>query len=185
MNALTHAQNDNHGPSLARIKLEELVARGRLQAATVIGRIMAERPNDYLIPARALGFHVDADTGVVYAAVPGFDQPLHAHALRQVAAKVGLPATYLDRLLDRGNRTWGPSLLLGLLPTKGLPLPFVSYGGTALVMSLFMASVLVKISARAPEPSRMTLWQSLRTVRARFKNRRNATADVQVVVEVR
>jgi hypothetical protein len=51
-------------------------------------------------------------------------------------------------------------------------------------MSLFMAGVLVNISARAPEPARMSLWQSLRTVRAQSKNRRNGTADVQVVVEV-
>jgi cell division protein FtsW len=76
-------------------------------------------------------------------------------------------------------------VVLGLLPTKGLPLPFVSYGGTSLVMSLFMAGVLVNISARAPEPSRMTLWQSLRTVRSKSKNRRNDAADVRVVVEVR
>jgi cell division protein FtsW len=75
-------------------------------------------------------------------------------------------------------------VVLGLLPTKGLPLPFVSYGGTALVMSLFMAGVLANISARVPEPSRMTLWQSLRTVRSRSKNRRGAP-DVRVVVEVR
>lgn len=76
-------------------------------------------------------------------------------------------------------------VVLGLLPTKGLPLPFVSYGGTALVMSLFMAGVLANISARAPEPSRMTVWQSLRAARGRSKNRRNGGADVQVVVEVR
>ena len=76
-------------------------------------------------------------------------------------------------------------VVLGLLPTKGLPLPFVSYGGTALVMSLFMAGVLANISARAPEPARMSLWQSLRTVRARSKNRRHGAADVEVVVEVR
>jgi cell division protein FtsW len=75
-------------------------------------------------------------------------------------------------------------VVLGLLPTKGLPLPFVSYGGTALVMSLFMAGVLANISARMPEPSRMTLWQSLRTVRSRSKNRRTGAADVRVVVEV-
>ncbi|MBN2576099.1 MAG: FtsW/RodA/SpoVE family cell cycle protein, partial [Deltaproteobacteria bacterium] len=76
-------------------------------------------------------------------------------------------------------------VVLGLLPTKGLPLPFVSYGGTALVMSLFMAGVLVNISARAPEPSRAGLLQSLRTVRARSKNRRSGASDVEVVVEVR
>jgi len=76
-------------------------------------------------------------------------------------------------------------VVLGLLPTKGLPLPFVSYGGTALVMSLFMAGVLVNISARAPEPGRMTLLQSLRTVRSRSKNRRNEVDDVRVLVEVR
>ena len=75
-------------------------------------------------------------------------------------------------------------VVLGLLPTKGLPLPFVSYGGTALVMSLFMAGVLANISARAPEPARMSLWQSLRT-RTRSKNRRNAATEVQVVVEVK
>jgi cell division protein FtsW len=76
-------------------------------------------------------------------------------------------------------------VVLGLLPTKGLPLPFVSYGGTALVMSLFMAGVLANISARAPEPSRMNVWQSLRAARGRSKNRRNGGPDVQVMVEVR
>ena len=43
-------------------------------------------------------------------------------------------------------------VVLGSLPTKGLPLPFISYGGTALVMSLFTAGVLANISARNPEP---------------------------------
>ena len=43
-------------------------------------------------------------------------------------------------------------VVLGSLPTKGLPLPFISYGGTSLVMSLFVAGVLANISARNPEP---------------------------------
>lgn len=34
---------------------------------------------------------------------------------------------------------------LGLAPTKGLPLPFVSYGGSALIVSLSMMGILVNI----------------------------------------
>lgn len=48
-----------------------------------------------------------------------------------------------------------------------------------------MAGVLASISARAPEPSRTTWWQSLCSVRVCSKNRRSDGADVRVVVEVR
>ena len=49
-------------------------------------------------------------------------------------------------------------VVLGSLPTKGLPLPFISYGGTSLVVSLFMAGVLANISARNPEPRDLLWW---------------------------
>lgn len=38
------------------------------------------------------------------------------------------------------------AVVLGLLPTKGLPLPFISYGGSALVMSSIYAGVLLSLS---------------------------------------
>ena len=43
----------------------------------------------------------------------------------------------------------------GLLPTKGLPLPFISYGGSALITSLAMTGILVNIGVQAPEPERL------------------------------
>jgi cell division protein FtsW len=37
-------------------------------------------------------------------------------------------------------------VVMGALPTKGLPLPFVSFGGSALLMTMFSAGVLLNIS---------------------------------------
>lgn len=40
-------------------------------------------------------------------------------------------------------------VVLGLLPTKGLPLPLISYGGTSLIMGLFMLGILTQLSERS------------------------------------
>ncbi len=41
------------------------------------------------------------------------------------------------------------SVVLGLMPTKGIPLPFVSYGGTSLLCALASVGVLLNISKQA------------------------------------
>lgn len=41
------------------------------------------------------------------------------------------------------------AVVTGSMPTKGLPLPFVSYGGSSMVMSLAMAGVLLNIAHQA------------------------------------
>jgi len=46
-------------------------------------------------------------------------------------------------------------VVLGVLPAKGLTLPFVSYGGTSLVVSLFFAGILLDISRGLPAPVRV------------------------------
>jgi cell division protein FtsW (lipid II flippase) len=40
-------------------------------------------------------------------------------------------------------------VVTGLLPTKGLPLPFVSFGGSALLMTMLSTGVLLNISQHA------------------------------------
>ena len=46
------------------------------------------------------------------------------------------------------------AVVMGLVPTKGLTLPFVSYGGSSMIVSMFTAGVLANISAKNPEPRR-------------------------------
>jgi cell division protein FtsW len=40
-------------------------------------------------------------------------------------------------------------VVLGLLPTKGIPLPFVSYGGSSLLINLVGMGILLNVSQHA------------------------------------
>jgi cell division protein FtsW len=41
------------------------------------------------------------------------------------------------------------SVVLGLLPTKGIPLPFVSFGGSSLLVSMIGMGILLNVSQHA------------------------------------
>jgi len=41
----------------------------------------------------------------------------------------------------------------GVLPVTGVPLPFVSYGGTSLIIVLFAAGLLANVARRAGAPN--------------------------------
>jgi cell division protein FtsW len=43
------------------------------------------------------------------------------------------------------------AVVMGMIPTKGLPLPFISAGGSSVVMTLLMTGILLRIGRR-PTP---------------------------------
>lgn len=50
-----------------------------------------------------------------------------------------------------GQAAWNMGVVTGALPTKGLTLPFVSYGGSSLLACCWMAGVLLRISSGAAD----------------------------------
>jgi len=44
------------------------------------------------------------------------------------------------------------SVVISIVPAKGIPLPFISYGGTSVLMTLLSVGILLSISERSGEP---------------------------------
>ncbi len=52
------------------------------------------------------------------------------------------------------------AVVLGMLPTKGLPLPFLSYGGSSLLVEMVAAGLLLNLSRDLQEGRRKRAWRS-------------------------
>jgi cell division protein FtsW len=76
-------------------------------------------------------------------------------------------------------------VVMNAIPTMGLPLPFVSFGGSTLVVDLFAMGILLNISTGAPEPAgaRRGPWLPRIRWRARKSNRRLPGGGRRIEVE--
>jgi cell division protein FtsW len=111
---------------------------------------LPEAPTDfiYAVICEELGF-IGAMLVIALFAVYGW---------RGLRAAFGAPDNF-GRLLALGVTALVLSqtlinfaVVLGMVPTKGIPLPFVSYGGSSLLVMLLATGVLLNISQQATDP---------------------------------
>ena len=110
----------------------------------------------------------EAHTDFIYAVISeelGFIGAMFAMALFAIYGWRGLRAAFaapdgFGRLLALGVTAMVLSqalinfaVVLGMVPTKGIPLPFISYGGSSLLVMLLGTGVLLNISQQATESS--------------------------------
>jgi cell division protein FtsW len=72
-------------------------------------------------------------------------------ALRAGDAHAGFLAIGITALIV-GQAVVNVGVVSGVLPTTGVPLPFLSFGGSSLVITLFSAGILLNLSRRSEAP---------------------------------
>ncbi|MEM9493774.1 MAG: FtsW/RodA/SpoVE family cell cycle protein, partial [Myxococcota bacterium] len=117
---------------------------------------MLEGHNDFIMASvgEELGFVGFALVLILFAVIVwrGIRAALDAREVFGCYLAFGLTTTFaLQALINTG-------VVLGALPAKGLTLPFVSYGGSSLLMAMLFAGLLLNIGRRAaPKPRRREL----------------------------
>ena len=95
-------------------ELDKKIAATRHTAEDVIARVQRDVPSDRIASTHALRFQPAGERLTIGARGSSFEQPLHRHALSQVADRAGIPDAFVTRLLEK---PWGSALLAENLNT--------------------------------------------------------------------
>jgi hypothetical protein len=96
----------------ARTKFEAMIVEGPGRVSTALQKLADEHPDDYVVPAKSLGFRAQDDSIVLAHPVPDGTErlaSLHRNALRQAADRADVPWTFVQRLQD--GTDWKSELL--------------------------------------------------------------------------
>ena len=61
-------------------------------------------------------------------------------------------------------------VVTGLFPTKGLALPFLSFGGTSLLTNMVMVGILYAISGRSPVTNQVNAYTNIQNLKSKTQN---------------
>jgi rod shape determining protein RodA len=127
-----------------------LLGKGLFQGTQTTGRFVPEQQTDFVftVAGEELGF-VGAGAIIVLLGVVLW------RGLR-AASRAG---DDFGRIVAGGIVCWlgfqtfiNIGMTLGITPVTGLPLPFVSYGGSAMIANLAAVGLLLNVGLRAPRP---------------------------------
>jgi hypothetical protein len=90
-------------------KLDDAIHASQASALSIIDKVQRETPTDRIAHSQSLRFavqEVDKKPRILMTlanrkAKGFFQEPLHKHALEQIAERAGVPVLYLNRLLER------------------------------------------------------------------------------------
>lgn len=124
---------------------------------------LPEAHTDFIFPivGEELGLYGTAGTVLMFVFIVIAGMCIASYAPNRFGKLLGFGLTFLlslEALLNMGVTT-------SLLPNKGLPLPFVSYGGSSLIAAMIAVGVLINIHRQGVHLT----WDQLPVIR---KNRR-------------
>lgn len=126
-----------------------LIGKGYLQGTQTQLNFIPEQWTDFIfcVPGEEFGFLGAATVLLLFMALLWHGVSLGATAKNRYGSLVAIGITAIF-----GTHTFiNIGMSLGLLPVIGVPLPFLSYGGSALLAAMMMAGILMNIYAHRKE----------------------------------